>query len=80
MYLEDLQFYFNNMEIIKHGNQYKDPEPPRSATCLNCLCEFTYDKSDVDNNDDRRCNHNVYDYFVRCPECGRRVIIGEGRY
>ena len=63
------------MEVIKHGNTYKETE------CTKCNALLTYCKSDVryegshsegadgihHNSDEKR--------YVVCPECNGRIII-----
>lgn len=64
-----------HMEVIKHGNTYKEVE------CRICGALLSYCKKDVKEesgyNDDyfgRLCYSTTK--YVECPECDSRVILG----
>ena len=48
------------IEIIKHGNTYKEP---KTCICSTCKCEFKYTAHD------RYFYPPMQSYFIRCPEC-----------
>lgn len=64
------------MEIIKHGNKYKD----RKLVCEKCGCEFIYNFDDIhieivrDAYINTNLQHNQS--CVACPECCNSIRIG----
>lgn len=64
------------MEIIKHGNKYKD----RKLVCEKCGCKFLYNNDDIFSMSEIKVINEIHFeaiyYFVDCPECSHRIRIG----
>ncbi len=62
------------MEVIKHGNTYKEIECPKCGAIL------SYCKADikVDRYGNNCCFHDkqcITEIYVICPECSRKIIL-----
>jgi len=55
--------------ITKHGNQ--NPDEIHEARCLNCGCEFTFQREDC------YWYRPICEYVTTCPECGKDVWVGD---
>lgn len=62
------------MEVIKHGNTYKEVE------CQKCGALLSYCKADVKEiNKDEETFYGDWHYYIEeyitCPECDKRIIL-----
>lgn len=57
------------IQITKHGNN-KDKES-RQGRCSECGCEFTYTREDC------YWDRPLLSYILECPECGKKVLLGD---
>ena len=62
------------MEVLRHGNTYKEVE------CKNCGALLSYCKSDI--KEISKCEevfggdwHSVYEKYLYCPECNSKIIL-----
>ena len=61
------------MEVLKHGNTYKEIECPKCGALL------SYCKADVKEYD--RCDdyfgvwHSYYEKYIKCLECDNKIIL-----
>lgn len=53
------------IKVIKHGKR-------RFMKCTTCDCEFTYQKEDII---PEYQNRNESDYWVKCPDCGVKMLV-----
>lgn len=65
------------MEIIKHGNTYKE------ITCEHCGCTFAYSEKDIKTKRFLAAPFTPYDLdytwsdVVKCPECNSYTILND---
>ena len=60
------------MEVIKHGNTYKEVE------CKKCGALLSYCKADVkeyNRYDDFFGEHSYYEKYIKCLECNNKIIL-----
>lgn len=61
------------MEVIKHGNTYKETE------CKKCGALLSYCKSDIKINSG--CDdyfgeiHSYHEEYIKCLDCGKKIIL-----
>jgi hypothetical protein len=59
------------IEVKEHGEVFKANNMPREGECENCHCKFTYTR------DDCWWSSPCLSYILNCPECGKKVLLGD---
>lgn len=50
---------------------------PSTAQCTSCYSTMTYESSDVRHVDFQQDDYHIMrEYYIVCPHCGDRVILG----
>lgn len=67
------------MEVIKHGNTYKEAE------CKRCGALLSYCKADIKGEGYGEAyfikeKQNTYEEYVTCPECRTKIILKQLPY
>lgn len=57
-------------QIIKHGNV-----PQKRMLCISCGCLFEYGPLDVSNT--KHKEGQSFLNFVKCPDCGQILFLGD---
>lgn len=66
------------IKVLKHGKAYK------KAHCDGCGCVFKYGFADIEAERKTSFGDETFDsyaipmekiYFIRCPECGKRIRL-----
>ena len=57
------------MEVLKHGNTYKEVECPKCGALL------SYCKADIEYRNENQLFCIIHKEWITCPECNERIML-----
>ena len=61
------------MEIIKHGNKY------RNQICDRCGCEFIFCLDEIKTEQSEIFHYYFVEDYIKCPECDYKIILDNSK-